>query len=284
MLKAVQVNQSPSWRYIIKLMRQSTTQHSAYPSVLLLITGAEHHKGTKGWDWLGYCSVVCLKNLVPFIVLMDSLNNCKKSIHLFLSQIYRYLFIEISYLRLAVANFQVICNRQRFNSLCRLSNKRHREILLPGSSFPQSSATKEVLHHSHPDFTAHPSIPKRQLLICQAESKGNMVHGVAAWHWIVRDAKEPCLHRYRSNKTDTKCPTSPPPRQRHKDVAFTYLLSALISPWRTSHITLLLQWEGVTNVGKSSVLFTLDLTRKPRRLPSISSSYNTQWTNKWPKN
>lgn len=171
---------------------------------------------------------------------MDSLNNCKKSIRLFLSRIYRHLFIEISYLDWLLQTPRSSAIGKDLTACARLSNKTHHKILLPGSSFPQSSATKEVLHRAHPDFTAHPSIPERQLLVCQDESKGNMVHGVAAWHWILRDAKEPCLHRYRSNKMNTKCHTSPPPRQRHKDVAVTYLLSALISLSRISHITLLL--------------------------------------------
>lgn len=66
------------------------------------------------------------------------------------------------------------------------------------------------------------------------------------------------------------------PRLRHKDDVSASLLSVLIWPWRIPHVTLLLQWEGITNVGKTSrVLFMLVLTpRQHKRLSSISSLYN----------
>lgn len=217
LLRAVQVNWSPSWKHIIKLRRlraaiYDTAHASPCLSAFLLIAGAERHMRTKGWDRLGYCSFLCLKNLVPFIVLMDSLNSRNESICLFLPQIYRHLFIYWGFLfRLGAADVQVICARQRFNSLCQLSNKRHREILLPARPFLRALQQKKsfIPHTQTPQLAHH--YPSDSCLFVRMGAGGNMVLGIPAWHWILRDVEESCLHGYRSNKTHRKChdPSAP---------------------------------------------------------------------------
>jgi len=171
-LTAVQVNWRPWWKYTVKLRSLCTTicdtaRVGAYPRAFCLVAGAGHHMRTKGQDR----SFLCLKNLVPFILLMDSLNSHDKSICFFLPQISRHLFIYWDFLfSLGAADFQVICTRQRFNSSCQAEQQQAlRNPALPGSSSPQSSAAKEALHHTHPDPAAHPSLPKWQLLVCPDE-------------------------------------------------------------------------------------------------------------------
>lgn len=109
---------------------------------------------TKGWDRLGYRSVLRLKNLVPFIVLMYSLNSRNKSICLFLSQIYRHLLIYWDFLlRLGAADFQVTCTRQRFNSLCQAEKQKALQNPPPGLLI-----SSELCHKGSPSRTRTPQL------------------------------------------------------------------------------------------------------------------------------
>lgn len=210
---------------------------------------------TKGWERLGYRSVLRLKNLVPFIVLMDSLNSRNKSICLFLPQIYRHLLIYWDFLfRLGAADFQVTCTRQRFNSLCQAEQQKALQNPPPGLissdlchiGSPSRTWTPQLAHHYPSDSCLFVRMRGREtrclVLLCDTE------------FYMMRKSLV-CMGTGPTKHTQNATSAPHPPRQRHKEAASAPLLSALIWPWRISCTTLLLQWEGITNVGKTSEFY-----------------------------
>lgn len=123
--------------------------------------------------------------------------------------------------------------------------QRRCRILLP-CSFPQSSATKEVLQRMHRAPTAQ-WLPKWQLFVCQDEEREMLCLVFLCDTEFCMELMEKVLVCTGTNPTKgTKNATTPLPSMsgRHKDATLASLLRALIWPARISCFTLLLQQEG----------------------------------------